>query len=171
MFNVWILKNGKIFTSKFVGTGPLSYEKINLSGRGLTKVEKHWSRGTMVCSRRASPKGKLCLGTPAQPAGWLSYLTYKSRVTSQHEAYVKNTFQIMLLWSGSWRRVVWCRFLDMQGSTASNFRLHLNTFSSNPVKFVSLVLVWCYNKMSLIIVELWIKAYQIFFVFEQLRQL
>ena len=34
------LKNGKVFTSKFVGTGPSSYEKKNLPGRGLTKVEK-----------------------------------------------------------------------------------------------------------------------------------
>jgi len=40
------LKNGKVFTSKFVGTGPLSYKKKNLPGHGLTKVEKHWSRGT-----------------------------------------------------------------------------------------------------------------------------
>ena len=34
-------KNGKVFTSKFVGTGPSSYEKKNLPGRGLTKVERH----------------------------------------------------------------------------------------------------------------------------------
>ena len=33
-------KNGKIFMSKFVGTGPSSYEKKNLPARGLTKVEK-----------------------------------------------------------------------------------------------------------------------------------
>ena len=33
-------KIGKVFTSKFVGTGP-SYYKKNLPGRGLTKVEKH----------------------------------------------------------------------------------------------------------------------------------
>ena len=33
-------KNGKVFTSKFVGTGPSSYEKKNFLGRGLTKVEK-----------------------------------------------------------------------------------------------------------------------------------
>ena len=36
-------KIGKVFTSKFVGTGPLSYKKKNLPGRGLTKVEKHCS--------------------------------------------------------------------------------------------------------------------------------
>ena len=36
-------KNGKVFTSKSVGTGPSSYEKKNLLGRGLTKVEKHCS--------------------------------------------------------------------------------------------------------------------------------
>jgi len=35
------LKNGKVFTSKSVGTGPSSYEKKNLPGRGLTKVQKH----------------------------------------------------------------------------------------------------------------------------------
>ena len=40
-------KNGKVFTSKFVGTGPSSYEKKNLPSRGLTKVEKHWSRGNL----------------------------------------------------------------------------------------------------------------------------
>jgi len=32
---------GKVFTSKCVGTGPSSYKKKNLPGRGLTKVEKH----------------------------------------------------------------------------------------------------------------------------------
>ena len=37
-------KNGKVFTSKFVGTGPSSYEKKNLPGRSPTKVEKHWTR-------------------------------------------------------------------------------------------------------------------------------
>jgi hypothetical protein len=35
-------KIGKVFTSKFVGTGPSSYKKKNLLGHGLTKVEKHW---------------------------------------------------------------------------------------------------------------------------------
>ena len=34
-------KIGKVFTSKFVETGPSSYKKKNLPGRGLTKVEKH----------------------------------------------------------------------------------------------------------------------------------
>jgi len=29
-------KYGKVFTSKFVGTGPSSYKKQNLSGRGIT---------------------------------------------------------------------------------------------------------------------------------------
>jgi hypothetical protein len=33
----------KFLTSKSVGTGPSSYEKKNLPGRGLTKVEKHWN--------------------------------------------------------------------------------------------------------------------------------
>ena len=34
-------KSGKVFRSKFVGTGPSSYEKKNLPGRGLTEVEKY----------------------------------------------------------------------------------------------------------------------------------
>ena len=38
------LKIGQVFTSKFVGTGPSSYKKKNLLGRGLTKVEKHCFR-------------------------------------------------------------------------------------------------------------------------------
>jgi len=33
-------KNGKVFTSKFVGTGPSYYEIKKLPGRGLTKVLK-----------------------------------------------------------------------------------------------------------------------------------
>ena len=36
-------KNGNVFTSKSVGTGPSSCEKRNLPGRGLTKVQKHRS--------------------------------------------------------------------------------------------------------------------------------
>jgi len=39
-------KIGKVFTSKFVGTGPSSYKKKNLPGRGLTKVEKHCYKTT-----------------------------------------------------------------------------------------------------------------------------
>jgi len=34
----------KVFTSKYVGPGPSSYEKKNLPHRGLTKDEKHWLR-------------------------------------------------------------------------------------------------------------------------------
>ena len=37
-------KIGKVFTSKFVGTGPSSYKKKNLPGRGLTKVEKQCNK-------------------------------------------------------------------------------------------------------------------------------
>ena len=36
-------KIGKVFTSKFVGTGPSSYEKKNWPGRGLTKVDERCS--------------------------------------------------------------------------------------------------------------------------------
>jgi hypothetical protein len=39
-------KNGKVFTSKFVGTGHSSCEKKNLPGRGLTKAEKNRSRNS-----------------------------------------------------------------------------------------------------------------------------
>jgi len=38
-------KNGKVFTSKIVGTWPSSYEKKNSPGRGLTKVQKQFRRG------------------------------------------------------------------------------------------------------------------------------
>ena len=37
-------KIGKVFTSKFVGTGPSSCKEKNLPGRGLTKVQKHCNR-------------------------------------------------------------------------------------------------------------------------------
>ena len=37
-------KIGNLLRSKSVGTWPSSYEKKNLPGRGLTKVEKHWPR-------------------------------------------------------------------------------------------------------------------------------
>ena len=36
------LENGKVLTSKSVGTGPW-FVKKNLPGRGLTKIEEHWS--------------------------------------------------------------------------------------------------------------------------------
>ena len=48
-------KIGKVLTSKSVGTGPSSYEKKNLPGRGLTKDEKHcyrvsiWIRRMLRC--------------------------------------------------------------------------------------------------------------------------
>ena len=40
MYELKKKKIQKVFTSKFVGTGPSSYEKKNLPDRGLTKVEK-----------------------------------------------------------------------------------------------------------------------------------
>ena len=43
-------KIGKVFTSRFVGTGPSSYKKKNLPDRGLTKVEKPWSKRYFTCS-------------------------------------------------------------------------------------------------------------------------
>ena len=47
---------GKVFTSKFVGTGHSSYEKKNLPGRGLTKVEKHCHTAYTTVSLRMNPK-------------------------------------------------------------------------------------------------------------------
>jgi hypothetical protein len=41
-------KIGKVFTSKFVWTGPSSYKKNHLPCRGLTKVEKHCCRLTLL---------------------------------------------------------------------------------------------------------------------------
>jgi hypothetical protein len=37
-------KIGKVFRSKFVGTGPSSYEKRIYRAAGLTKVQKQWAR-------------------------------------------------------------------------------------------------------------------------------
>ena len=42
-----------MFRSIFVGTGPSSYEKKNLPGRGLTKVQKHWARAFAARARNA----------------------------------------------------------------------------------------------------------------------
>ena len=47
-------KIGKVFTSKCVGTGPSSYDKNNLPGRGLTEVEKH-------CLTRLSYRARVCV--------------------------------------------------------------------------------------------------------------
>jgi len=41
-------KNGKVFTSKAVGTGPSSFEIKNLPGRGLTKVENRCTKSICV---------------------------------------------------------------------------------------------------------------------------
>ena len=41
-------KIGEVLTSKSVGNGPSSYEKKNLPGRSLTKVEKHRARAHAV---------------------------------------------------------------------------------------------------------------------------
>jgi len=48
-------KFGKIFTSKFVGTGPSTYKKKNLPGRGLTKFEKHCCGPHGTCYGTALP--------------------------------------------------------------------------------------------------------------------
>ena len=38
-------KIGKVFTSKFVGTGPSSYKKKEFTGPRSHEVEKHWYKG------------------------------------------------------------------------------------------------------------------------------
>jgi len=47
-----IKTTGKVFTSKSVRTGPSSFDKKNLPGRGLTKVEKHCVRIHFLPHRR-----------------------------------------------------------------------------------------------------------------------
>jgi len=49
-----------VFTSKSVGTGHTSYEKKNLPGRGLTKVQNHcsslrWNGKNLVFMSRVKP--------------------------------------------------------------------------------------------------------------------
>jgi len=46
-------KIGKVFTSKFVGTGPLSYEKRIYRPAVYTKVEKHWFRDKKFVTKNA----------------------------------------------------------------------------------------------------------------------
>jgi hypothetical protein len=55
-------KIGKVFTSKFVVTGPRLVKK-NLPGRGLAEVEKHWFNGSRLCKRptEAQPVLHACL--------------------------------------------------------------------------------------------------------------
>ena len=56
-------KIGEVFTSKLVRTGPSSYEKKNLPGRGLTKLEKHWSKYSSTGGSLAS--GRVTLARQA----------------------------------------------------------------------------------------------------------
>jgi len=72
------LKNiGKVFTSKFAGTGPWSYKKKNLPGRGLTKVQKRWSIRTLQqwrCVPRYSSNEEQYILTRQIPHGYRTYL-------------------------------------------------------------------------------------------------
>ena len=73
-----VKKIGEVFTSKFVGTGPSSYKKNNLPGRGLTKTEKH-------CFMFS---GKSCLPYPqSSPACFfhnqICYIKAMNRVQAQ----------------------------------------------------------------------------------------
>ena len=66
-------KNGKAFTSKFVGTGPSSFKKKNLPGRGLTNLRNtdlenlmnekaltHWGLSRQNQKKQTSPLATLC---------------------------------------------------------------------------------------------------------------
>jgi hypothetical protein len=69
-------KNGEVFMSKFVGTGPSSYVKRNLPGRSLTKVEKH-------CSRQHLLKIQVKLDTYHWGVQWNSVVIQFKKVTFQ----------------------------------------------------------------------------------------
>ena len=71
-----IKKIGKVFTSKFVGTGPSSFKKKNLPGRGLTKVEKHWSMRYFFIFHTISPTDYLHPSTEPQLQTSKLLLTY-----------------------------------------------------------------------------------------------
>ena len=64
-------KIGKVFRSKLVGTGPSSYKKNNLPGRGLTKFDKHcymtYTLDKTSANNRSS--GVFCQSTRLQ-SGW-----------------------------------------------------------------------------------------------------
>jgi hypothetical protein len=49
-------KNGKVFTSKFVGPRAIVLSQNNLPGRGLTKVEKHWCKRYFQYSYTVEPR-------------------------------------------------------------------------------------------------------------------
>jgi len=68
-------KIGKVFTSKFVGTGPSSYEKKNLPGRGLTDFEKHGSKPP-----------KQSLGPSQHSFQWVTGPTPPARETDQRSS-------------------------------------------------------------------------------------
>jgi len=65
-------KNGKVCTSKFVGTGPSSYEKKNLPGRGLTKVEKHCS----ISWHNAATRSKFIVCLMCNYSDWPSSVVF-----------------------------------------------------------------------------------------------
>ena len=69
-------KIGEVFTSKFVGTGPSSYVKRNLPGRGLTKVEKH-------CCRQYLRKIQVKLDTYHWGIQWNSVVVQIKKATFQ----------------------------------------------------------------------------------------
>jgi hypothetical protein len=100
-------KIGKVFTSKFVGTGPSSYKKKNLPGRGLTKVDKHWYRipaypigGAMRevnVSLEPVSELSMCLYLPAvcsrgvdRPGGGGPGLPSKVRQNGEHNEYFEH---------------------------------------------------------------------------------
>ena len=92
-------KNGKVFTSKFVGTGPSSFETKNLPGRGLTKVEKH-------CFRELHVKACCRAVISWYGAVYMQRAGVTARVTRSVELVFKTGFALCG-WEGGRREFVW----------------------------------------------------------------
>ena len=71
-------KNGKVFTSKSVGTGPSSCEeKKYLPGRGLTKVEEQWDRPAL------GPTYSVCTGVKRPGLGVNHSLSSSAKIDNK----------------------------------------------------------------------------------------
>jgi hypothetical protein len=68
-------KIGKVFTSKFVGTGPSSNEKKKLPDGGLTKVEKRWCRSHRSLKRELKTNTAGDFSPKSTAVVIMSYLT------------------------------------------------------------------------------------------------
>ena len=75
-------KIGKVFTSKFVGTGPSSYEKRIYPGRGRTEVEKH-------CYERSPVSVPLHYRNAQRPVEILKPVAVRKSVFKDNLLYIK----------------------------------------------------------------------------------